>query len=501
MTLRKSRIFFFGLFTVVVLLAIALVVFNSSEPTYHGRRLSTWLDELAKPQTENESPANALAREAEFTNVVRSVGTKALPAYLDWIKNAPRETSPYEKLAEWFRGVSGNRVNLPEQPDWAAKAVWAIQILGTDAKSAIPRLALLLNSDSSCHAAGRCLVAIGADSVPVLIATLTTTTNERVRDTVAQAIGDLGVTAKPARAGLLEWLQNEQPRVSLGVATADLVLRALVELAPTAEDLPPLLAAQLFATNAAIGAAYGLARTGTPGTVPLLQALTNENTRIRCAAEAAFELREFLRTERARTYPLFAQFDHFNAQFGNRMILANLHPFGEAEHRTIERIASAQTNAADLSVRLTASNVLAFLKVSNQQSALTSKTKVILNKPVLHLDEVQGEDPGYRYMAKSLIENNPDVQKALKSAKPSILVEEISSKDLEWITSEISKIKGFVSAPHGGTAVKYNHYIIAVVGGFIDDKFFNVYFIRIPGHGWIYLDKKEVPAPLVTYGE
>ncbi len=40
MTLRKSRILFSGLFTVVVLLAIALVVFNSSEPTYHGRRLT-----------------------------------------------------------------------------------------------------------------------------------------------------------------------------------------------------------------------------------------------------------------------------------------------------------------------------------------------------------------------------------------------------------------------------------------------------------------------------
>jgi len=138
--------------------------------------------------------------------------------------------------------------------------------------------------------------------------------------------------------------------------------------------------------------------------------------------------------------------------------------------------------------------------ISNQQQLLVPQNRDNLAETSrLHLSEVRGDGFGYRYAAKSLIEGHPDVQEALKHAQPTVLDEGISSKDLEWISSELAGIKGF-SPFHGrGTAVKYDRFIIVMVGGFIDDKYFNVYFIRIPGHGWMYLEKNEVPAPMGTF--
>jgi hypothetical protein len=70
MTSRKSGVEIFGLVAVAMLCAVAFAVLNPSQPTYHGRRLSTWLDELVKPQAENETAAEAFAREVELTNLV-----------------------------------------------------------------------------------------------------------------------------------------------------------------------------------------------------------------------------------------------------------------------------------------------------------------------------------------------------------------------------------------------------------------------------------------------
>lgn len=362
---RRFRVIFLSLLAVTAL-AGAFAFFHSSEPTYQGRRLSVWLDELARPQSDNETPASAFNRQAELTNVVRAIGPKALPFYLDWITGSARGTSPYEKAADLFSKFSGKRINLPERQVRTVKAVLAIQILASNAAPALPTLEQLLHVESSCGPAGRCLVAIGAESVPVLVTALTNATNERVRYAAAEALGDLGTTAMPAKAVLLEQLRKHPSQAPLGISTADVVVRALVEMEPTIHELVPFFVAELISTNAAVGAAYGLARIGTSGTVPLLHGLTNENTRIRCAAEAAFALREFMGTEQAANSPLF---HHFNAAFNNRFLLATMSPFGDAERRTIEVIAKAEMNNTDRSARWAASNVLAYVWMKSQTNA------------------------------------------------------------------------------------------------------------------------------------
>ena len=308
-----------------LLVCFLIVNWHTDEPRYQGKRLSAWMDELtAEPKNISESESLVVeARQREsFTNVVRSIGTRALPYYLDWIENQPRGNSGYEKLTDWLEQISHYRVRLPKQRDRAYEAVWAIQILGPSAKPAIVSLERLLKVDWTCGEAAPCLAAIGADSVPVLTNALVTSTNTRTRYVAARALGDIGAVAKPAKFALLEAVQKEKSS-SLQISTADLALRALVEIDSTSDELLPLLAKELSATNAAAGAAYGLARLGAPGMPFLMPALTNQNARIRASAEAALELRKHLETKRQPASPAF---DYFNVVYNSRLLRESISP-------------------------------------------------------------------------------------------------------------------------------------------------------------------------------
>ena len=127
-----------------------------------------------------------------------------------------------------------------------------------------------------------------------------------------------------------------------------------------------------------------------------------------------------------------------------------------------------------------------------------TKTQSISSVSIPKLLEVRGDDPASIYMAKALIEKSSEAQEAIKSAKSGIADEGISNSDLELISSELGKIKEFVPAAHGGTAVRYDRFVIASIGGHIRENYVNVYLIRVAGHGWIYLEKREVPAPMST---
>ena len=141
--------------------------------------------------------------------------------------------------------------------------------------------------------------------------------------------------------------------------------------------------------------------------------------------------------------------------------------------------------------RRNSTNQKAPILSSNQQSLYLPQISSNASKSVLCLDPVNGDDFGYKYMAQALIERSSDAQAALKKPVLTITDERISKEDLDWISSEAGKIDKFVLSEHAGTAVKYDRFVIAVVGGHIDERYFNLYFIRISGHGWIYLEKRE----------
>lgn len=157
------------------------------------------------------------------------------------------------------------------------------------------------------------------------------------------------------------------------------------------------------------------------------------------------------------------------------------------------------------SIRLDASSSAELKHTNIQQIHHTSNSTngVIEIENTLHssdlkFSKVKGNGFGYGYMAQYFFEQFPNLKDALKKA-PEAINEPFSDKDVEWITSELKSIDNFVPAPQGGILIDHDKFLIAIVGGFVDDKYFNVYFMRIPGYGWTYLEKREVPAPLGTF--
>ncbi len=128
------------------------------------------------------------------------------------------------------------------------------------------------------------------------------------------------------------------------------------------------------------------------------------------------------------------------------------------------------------------------------------KTQVLrpTNTIPFQLDVVKGDDPMYRFMAFELIRANSKASAALSEAEGTIGNWDITSDDIKAISSEVAKIDGFATSRHGGTAVRFDRFVIAIIGGYIGDDYFNAYLLRVPAHGWIFLETRQVPAPLTT---
>ena len=75
----------------------------------------------------------------------------------------------------------------------------------------------------------------------------------------------------------------------------------------------------------------------------------------------------------------------------------------------------------------------------------------------------------------------------------------ITRRDCDEILAELAKVRGFdVSYGDLCTAVEFDGFVIAIVGGHVGVWYFIAYLIRIPGRGWTFLETKEVPEPFRT---
>ena len=265
-----------------VTISLLFFFLYAPEPVYQGKGLSTWMDELtAQPpiRSEGENIVAIQYNMAMLTNVVRSIGHQWTAIVSKWIQDTPRPLSSdkFEELVERFgRG----HAHLPQHRFRSIDGVIAFQILGPMAEPAIPELARILTNEGTCGEAARCLTAIGPAAVPALSNAVVTATN-RVRIAAITALGELGPVAKPTVPLLIQIVRTGDPYL------ADFALRTLAEVETNADTLMPLLVERLADTNTALGAAYGLARVGTLGLPILLQALTNDDRKIRLAAGAA----------------------------------------------------------------------------------------------------------------------------------------------------------------------------------------------------------------------
>ncbi len=253
------------------------------EPTYEGRRLSLWLEEL----TGNPpgSPRRAAAEEA-----IRHMGTETLPHLLVYLRKDPPDAG--REMNAWLDRQSWIDFRFPSPPDRSYQAVEAFKVLGPTAQPALPRLAEMVLDRKQCNEVAVCLAALGAPAIAALTNALSST-NRYVQMGALIGLGEMGPEAKPAIPAIITKIQGRDRMLS-GIA-----IRALGELGDEAKPSLPLLSQLLAGTNTTLDAAFALSQLGSEGTLVLLTSLTNESGAARFGAVAALNP-EFHRASVAR---------------------------------------------------------------------------------------------------------------------------------------------------------------------------------------------------------
>jgi hypothetical protein len=175
---------------------------RGSEPRYGGRSLSWWL-------LSDWGWANVGGPKAAQTEALQKIGTNTIPFLLDWVA--------YERPASRFRIFS-----LAPGLKWrdtrfelARASIRGFEVLGVDARPAVPDL-VLLTKGTNVHVALRALVSIeatGQAGIPVVFDILTNR-QAYCADSVFSLLGTmrhLGTSVDLVIPGLVECLRSPSP--------------------------------------------------------------------------------------------------------------------------------------------------------------------------------------------------------------------------------------------------------------------------------------------------
>jgi HEAT repeat protein len=159
--------------------AIAFVLFDLHEPSFEGKPLSSWLQDL---DDQHPGPEYDRAKAA-----IQHMGRDAVPYIVNVLEK--RESSKTQKFLRW--AIAHNLRKAPYVPVIESQhhAVLACNVLGPEAKAAIPALVALLNDGYTRGYVGAALGRIGSPAVIPMIDSLTNT-NFMVRVEVAHAFGN-----------------------------------------------------------------------------------------------------------------------------------------------------------------------------------------------------------------------------------------------------------------------------------------------------------------------
>lgn len=180
----------------ILVAVLVLCSIGPKEPAYHGRSLSSWLEEWGESYNDRTNPA---------TIAIRAIGSNGVPILL---ARLAKEQSPDERK---FWAVVGKA--LPES--WnpldrdtyrAVTAAEAINLLGADARSAFPTLTnFLTNMTNKSHriTAAIGLAGMGHEGVAVLLQALTNQ-DFMLRYSAANALQEAGSDFDQVVPALLE---------------------------------------------------------------------------------------------------------------------------------------------------------------------------------------------------------------------------------------------------------------------------------------------------------
>jgi HEAT repeat protein len=253
---------FFGLlFWVAVLLCVALGCgkANIGVPSYRGRALSEWVDELGNPKFQGADRQKAVL-------AVQSSGTNALPFLIAQIG-------------------SGHTIDGPRR----AGIVAALEALGKDAESALPALVevAVQGDERSSETALWALSRMGNPGVEAMTNAIAMSNGSR-RLKVVEMLHSMGTNAHSAVPAVLLCLRNTEGDYDTAYWAGCAAARASLQPREVIRDLTTNLLEGGSACR--YGSASGLRLFGSEAkaAVPALKALLSDtNERVRYAASNA----------------------------------------------------------------------------------------------------------------------------------------------------------------------------------------------------------------------
>src|SRR2546427_5155471 len=146
---------------IVMAIGILILLLRAGEPSYHGRTLSSWLEQCS------DTPLMETQRLAEAQAAVRAIGAQqALPHLLKLIETRDSPTRAWlVAKSEKFRNPFLHwRSALASQ----LQGIAGFEVLGTNAAPAVGELTTLLEDREFAFVAVRCLENIGKPAEPAL---------------------------------------------------------------------------------------------------------------------------------------------------------------------------------------------------------------------------------------------------------------------------------------------------------------------------------------------
>ena len=162
--METKRIFF--LIALVLALGSTIVLLLPREPRYHGRSLTSWLQQCY------DTPLMETQRLEEAQSAVRAIGAKrSFPVLLKLVEKKEDPISTWlirqrEKLGIDF-------LHWRSAVDWQQLGIAGFEALDTNAAPVVAELTILLNDKEHAFVAVRCLVAVGPPAEPSVSQALT----------------------------------------------------------------------------------------------------------------------------------------------------------------------------------------------------------------------------------------------------------------------------------------------------------------------------------------
>jgi hypothetical protein len=198
---RKRRKFLIVLACLAPLLAAILLQNRNNKPCYDGRPLSYWVKVLGtySPQTPHRVDAQ---------KAIRHLGSNAVPYLLKWYAHRT-PTTPNRLLSRTLGSLNSSWDFAARHRVLSAGSLEAFEILGPQAKAAIPELAAAANDPAhpdTAELAALTLPCLGPEAAPAVAATLTNGLTSA--GCLLLTIPQMGSNAAPLIPQLLHFLKS-----------------------------------------------------------------------------------------------------------------------------------------------------------------------------------------------------------------------------------------------------------------------------------------------------